>query len=153
MKPDGGCGRNLSFYGSGPQTARKKELNMKNLNREYGSMEMGQVTNGAKHVLTGLVVGGLIGATAMLFLAPQSGEDMRAEIKDKAQELRDRTTGTVKDTVSQVASRAGDLTGSLKGGVKGKAQDLKHKGQDLLVEQLDRASEAVEAARKAVKEF
>lgn len=122
---------------------------MKNLNREYDSMEMGQVTNSAKHVLTGLVVGGLIGATAMLFLAPQSGEETRAEIKDKALELRDRTTETVKDTVSQVASKAGHL----KGGVKGKAQDLKQRGQDLLVEQLDRASEAVEAARKAVQEF
>ncbi len=127
---------------------------MKNLNREYDSMQqVSQVTNGARHVLTGMIVGGLIGATAMLFLAPQSGEETRAEIRDKAMELRDRTTGTVKDTVSQVTSKAGDLTDSLKGGVKGKAKDLKHKGQDMLVEQLDRASEAVAAAKKAVKEF
>jgi gas vesicle protein len=127
---------------------------MKNLDREYDSMQqVSQVTNGARHVLTGMIVGGLIGATAMLFLAPQSGEETRAEIRDKAMELRDRTTGTMKDTVSQVTSRAGDLTDSLKGGVKGKAKDLKHKGQDMLVEQLDRASEAVAAAKKAVKEF
>ncbi len=127
---------------------------MKNLNRDYDPMQqVSQVTNGARHVLTGMIVGGLIGATAMLFLAPQSGEETRAEIKDKALELRDKTADTVKDTVSQVASKAGDLTGNLKGGVKGKAKDLKHKGQDLLVEQLDRASEAVEAARKAVKQF
>ncbi len=126
---------------------------MKNLNRDHDPMQISQVTDGAKHVLTGMIVGGLIGATAMLFLAPQSGEETRAEIRDKAMELRDRTTGTVKDTVSQVSSKAGDLTDSLKGGVKGKAKDWKHKGQDLLVEQLDRASEAVEAARKAVKDF
>jgi len=122
---------------------------MKNLNREYDTMPAAQVTNGAKHVLTGLVVGGLIGATAMLFLAPLSGEEMRSEVKDKALELRDKTTDTVKDTVSQVASRAGHLTG----GVKGKAQGLKHKGQDMLVEKLDRASEAVEAAKKAIQEL
>ncbi len=126
---------------------------MKNLNRDHDPMQISQVTDGAKHVLTGMIVGGLIGATAMLFLAPQSGEETRAEIRDKAMELRDRTAGTVKDTVSQVSSKAGDLTDNLKGGVKGKAKDWKHKGQDLLVEQLDRASEAVEAARKAVKDF
>ncbi len=126
---------------------------MKNLNREYDPMQMSQVTNSAKYILTGMVVGGLIGATAMLFLAPLSGEEMRSEIKDKASDLRDKATDTVKDTVSQVTSKAGDLTGSLKGGVKGKAKDLKHKGQDLLVEQLERASEAVDAAKKAVKEF
>jgi gas vesicle protein len=141
------------FCGGRPKPLRKKELNMKNVNREYGSMQMGQATNGARHVLTGLIVGGVIGATAMLFLAPRSGEEMRAEVKDKAFELRDKTTDTVKDTVSQVASKAGDLTGSLKGGMKGKAKDLKHKGQDMLVEKLDRAAEAVEAAKKAIQEL
>jgi len=131
------------------KTAEKKELNMKTLDREYEPMQIEQMGNGAKHVLTGIIVGGVIGATAMLFLAPRSGEETRAEIRDKAAELRDRTTETVKDTVSQVASKAGHL----KGGVTGKAQDIKHKGQDLLVEQLDRASEAVEAAKKAIQEF
>ena len=50
---------------------------MKNLNREYDTMQAAQMGNGAKHVLTGIVVGGVIGATAMLFLAPRSGEEMR----------------------------------------------------------------------------
>jgi len=122
---------------------------MKDMNREYAPMQVEQMGNGAKHVLTGIVVGGVIGATAMLFLAPRSGQEMRAEVKDKAAALRDRTAETVKDTVSQVVSKAGHL----KGGVTGKAQDIKHKGQDLLVEQLDRASEAVEAAKKAIQEF
>lgn len=125
---------------------------MKNLNREY-DMQAVQVTNGAKHVLTGLIVGGVVGATAMLFLAPRSGEEMRSEVKDKALELRDRTTETVKDTIkdtlSQVKSKRDDLTDS----VKGKAKGLKHKSQDLLVEKLDRVSEAVEAAREAIQEL
>src|SRR5512134_1271607 len=120
-------------------------MNMKNVDQDY--MQMGNGT--AKHVLTGIVVGGVIGATAMLFLAPRSGEEMRAEVRDKALELRDRTAATVKDKVSQVKSKADHLTD----GVMGKAKGLKHKGQDLLVEQLDRASEAVEAARKAIQEL
>ena len=122
---------------------------MRNMDREYEPMQVEQMGNGARHVLTGILVGGLIGATAMLFLAPRSGEEMRAEVRDKALELRDRTADTVKDTVSQVKSRADELTG----GVKGKSQGIKHKGQDVLVEQLDRVSEAVEAAKKVIKDL
>ncbi|HMB22617.1 MAG: YtxH domain-containing protein [Chloroflexota bacterium] len=126
---------------------------MKNLDREYDTMRAAQVTNGARHVLTGLVVGGVIGATAMLFLAPRSGEEMRSEVKDKALELRDRTSETVKDTIKDTLSQVKSKKDELTGGVKGKAQGLKHKGQDMLVEKLDRATEAVEAARKAIQEL
>lgn len=120
---------------------------MKNSNYEYeyDPMQVEQMGNGARQVLTGILVGGIIGATAMLFLAPRSGEEMRSEVLDKAVDLRDRTTETVKDKVSQAVSKAGHL--------RGKAQDMKHVGQDLLVEKLERAMEAVEAAKKAIQEL
>lgn len=118
-------------------------------NYEYEYREAQEMTDSTKHILTGIVVGGLIGATAMLLLAPRTGEDMRSEIKDKAMDLRDRTTESVKDTVSQVVSRAGDL----KGGLRGRSQDFKKRGQDVLIEQLDRVSEAVEAAKKVLQEL
>jgi gas vesicle protein len=114
-------------------------------NYDYETRHMSEMTDATKHILTGIVVGGLIGATAMMLLAPRTGEEMRSEIKDKAMDLRDRTTETVKDTVSQVVSKAGQL--------KGRSQDLKHRGQDVLIEQLDRVSEAVEAAKKALQEI
>lgn len=120
---------------------------MNNPNYEYDPMRVDQLENGTKHILTGILVGGLIGATAMLFLAPRSGEDMRAEVRDKAMELKDRTTESVKDTVSQVKSRAGHLRGS----VKGQAHDLKEVGQEVLVEKLDRVTEALEAVKKAIQ--
>lgn len=122
---------------------------MKNSDYEYESMQMEQMGNGAKHILTGILVGGLIGATAMLFLAPRSGEEMRSEVRDRALELRDRTAESVKDKVSQVKSKAGNLKGS----VRGQAEDLKSMGQDLLVEKLERAAEALDAVRKAIQEF
>ena len=124
-----------------------KESNKNNYDYEMGQMP--EMTGTTKHVLTGIVVGGLIGATAMMLLAPRTGEEMRAEIKDKAVDLRDRTTESVKDTVSQVVSKAGHL----KGGLRGKSHDLKQRGQDALIEQLDRVSEAVEAAKKALQEL
>ena len=118
-------------------------------NYDYEYREVQDMTDSTKHILTGIVVGGLIGATAMLLLAPRTGEDMRSEIKDKAMDLRDRTTESVKETVSQVVSKAGDL----KGGLRGKSHDFKKRGQDVLIEQLDRVSEAVEAAKKALQEI
>ena len=120
---------------------------MNNYDYEYRTAQ--EMTDSTKHILTGIVVGGLIGATAMLLLAPRTGEEMRSEIKDKAMDLRDRTTETMKETVSQVVSKAGDL----KGGLRGKSQDFKKRGQDVLIEQLDRVSEAVEAAKKALQEI
>ncbi|HLO17686.1 MAG TPA: YtxH domain-containing protein [Anaerolineales bacterium] len=122
---------------------------MKSVNQGYEYPQMEPVSDGAKHVLMGIIIGGLVGATAMMLFAPRSGEELRAEIRDKAADLRDRTTDTVKDTVSQVVSKAGHL----KGDVKGKTEDLKGLGQDMLVEQLDRATEALKAAKKAIQEF
>ena len=126
-------------------------------NYDFEPME---ATNAAKHVLTGVLVGGLIGATTMWLFAPRSGEETRTDLLDKASELRDRTTDTVKDTVDTVrdtvkdtVSQAKSKAGHLRGDVKGKAGDLKSIGQDLLVEQLDRAAEALAAAKKAVKEY
>lgn len=122
---------------------------MKNLNRNYEYPQMEQMSGSARHVLTGILIGGLVGATAMMLFAPRSGEELRAEIMDKATDLRDRTTDTVKDKMSQVVSKAGHL----KGDAKGKAEDFKQLGQDMLVEQLERATEALEAAKKAVQDF
>jgi gas vesicle protein len=118
-------------------------------NYDYENRQFQEMSGATRHVLTGIVVGGLIGATAMMLLAPRSGEEMREEIKDKAMDLRDRTTEGVKDRVSQVVSRAEHL----KGGLKGRSSDLKHRGQDVLIEQLDRVAEAVEAAKKVLQEL
>jgi gas vesicle protein len=118
-------------------------------NYDYSNREMQEMSGSARHILTGIVVGGLIGATAMLFLAPRSGEEMRAEVRDKAADLRDRTSESVKDTVSQVVSKAG----TLKGSVRGKSADLKERGQDVLIEQLDRVAEAVEAAKRVLQDL
>jgi gas vesicle protein len=100
-----------------------------------------------KSVLAGLVIGGLVGAGTMLLIAPQPGEKTRAELKDGVLGLRDRTETTVNDTISQVKSKAGEV----KADVLTKAQNLQHQGQDLLVKQLDRVSNAAEQGKKAIQ--
>jgi gas vesicle protein len=128
---------------------KEKESNMNNYDYDYENRQVQEMSDTTKHVLTGIVVGGLIGATAMMLLAPRSGEEMRAEIKDKAMDLRDRTTEGVKETVSQVVSKASHL----RSGVTDKSQDLKKRGQDVLIEKLDLVSEAVDAAKRVLKEI
>jgi gas vesicle protein len=59
--------------------------------------------------LIGFVVGGVAGAVAALLLAPQSGEETRALIKDKSIELRDKAAQQAEEIAAQankVASEA-----------------------------------------------
>jgi gas vesicle protein len=91
-------------------------------------------------VLLGVLVGGLAGAAAMLLLAPQSGKDTRKQIREKGIELRDRTSEVVEDTLAQVRTSANKVT-----------MDVKNYGQKLLAEQLDDASEALQAGKKVIE--
>jgi len=106
-------------------------------------------TSAAKPVLTGFLVGSVIGAATALLFAPRSGEEIRTEIRDKAVELRDRTTETVKDTVSQAKSKAHEL----KDNVWEKAEELKQRGKHTVSKQLDRVSETAEAGKQKVREY
>jgi len=98
-------------------------------------------------VLIGMVIGSLVGAITMLLFAPQPGEKTRAELQEGALKLRDRTTTTVKDTMTQVKSKANQL----KVEMQKKAQDIGHQGQEILVKQLENVSHAAEAGKKAIQ--
>jgi gas vesicle protein len=100
-----------------------------------------------KSMLIGFLVGGLAGAGAMLLLAPQSGAETRAQIRVKGIQLRDQAAATVKDALEQARVETEEMAA----GVREKAGELKHRGQEKLVEQMDRASAALDAGKKAVK--
>lgn len=97
-------------------------------------------TNNTLGVLGGMLIGALAGAVTMLLLAPQSGKDTRKQIQEKSIELRNRTTEMVEDTMAQVRTKANKL-----------AVDLKDRGQDIAVTQLDHVSEAAQAGKKAIQ--
>ncbi len=46
--------------------------------------------SGGAEFFAGLVIGSLVGATLSLLLAPQSGEETRAQIRDKSLEYKGR---------------------------------------------------------------
>lgn len=101
----------------------------------------------AKSMLTGLVIGGLVGAGTMLLFAPQAGTRTRTEVQQGALHLRDHTSERVKDKVTQVKTKANQLRTD----VQTRTDELQHQGRDLLTKQLERVSQAVEAGKKALQ--
>ncbi len=117
---------------------------MERQERNAGNMSDGR--SGAS-LLAGLMIGGLVGAGAMLLLAPQSGRQTREEVQAGAIDLRDRTTDRARGAVNQARSRAQELAEN----VRGTANDLQNQGKDIAIEQLDRVSSAAQAGKKAIK--
>ena len=103
--------------------------------------------NNVLGVLSGMLIGALAGAVAMLLLAPQSGAETRMQIQEKGIELRDRTTGMMDDAMAQVRLDRNKITM----GGRRKAKELMEQGQALVVEQLDRVSDAALAGKKAIQ--
>jgi gas vesicle protein len=106
----------------------------------HEKQEYQYTTNNVTGIFVGMLVGGLAGALTMLLLAPQSGKDTRLQIREKAIDLRDRTSEMVEETMAKARTNANKIT-----------TDLKNQGQKLAVEQLDRVSEAARAGKKAVQ--
>lgn len=111
--------------------------------------QLEHTTSAAKPVLSGFLVGSMIGAATALLFAPRSGEETRTEIRNKAIELRDHATETVRDTVSQAKSKVEDV----KDNVREKVEELKERGKYTVTRQLDRVSHAAETGKQKVQEY
>jgi gas vesicle protein len=118
------------------------------MNTNKSQVKHVESAGGGKSLVAGLFLGGLIGAGTALLLAPQSGMKTRAEIQKGAIALRDKTSRTVNDTVTQVKSRANQI----KADVQIRAGELQHRGQDVLAKQLDRIAVAAERGKEALQE-
>jgi gas vesicle protein len=121
------------------------DFEMTHENFEYEGSEN---RNGhGRAVVAGVLVGGLTGALTALLLAPQSGKETRSQIQGKVSDVRNRAGEKVEDTLEQIRTRAQQV----KLEVGGKASELKEKGRDVLVEQLDRVSAAADAGKKSIR--
>jgi len=96
-------------------------------------------------VLTGLLIGGLAGAGAMLLLAPQSGEKTRTQIQEKGIELRDQTSGMIDNAKAKVWLARKKFTRN----GRRKINELLHNSQTLVIEQFEGVSKAAKSWKKA----
>jgi gas vesicle protein len=101
--------------------------------------------------LLGFVVGGLTGAVAALLLAPQSGEETRTVIKEKAIELRDKASETVDEAYARAEAAAVEARAradELAKIARARAEELQRRGQVVLEEQRARLGETFQSMRK-----
>jgi gas vesicle protein len=102
--------------------------------------------------LLGFLVGGLTGAVAALLLAPQSGEETRTIIREKAIELRDKASDTMEDAYARAEAAANEARAradELAKIARSRAEELQRRGQVVLEEQKAKIGEAIQAVRKS----
>src|SRR4030065_1070245 len=104
--------------------------------------------------VVGFLVGGISGAVAALLLAPQSGEETRTIIKDKAIELRDQAATTIDETVEKAEKTVNESikkAEAMLADAKKRANELAEKGQVVLEESKDKVAKAVKKAADGVE--
>ena len=102
--------------------------------------------------LIGFAVGALTGAVVSLVMAPQSGEETRKLIKEKAIELRDKSAETYEETklkAEEVYKEATHKAEEFSELTKQKAEELKHKGQVVVEEQRQKIAETIRPKKEA----
>ena len=101
---------------------------------------------------TGFFVGALVGGAAALLIAPQSGEETRAQIRDKGIELKEKAESTYGDVIEEIEGSTAELRGRL-GSLSAKMDELIAQGKDEF-QRLTHKGEAIgdEAAEAASEE-
>ena len=95
-------------------------------------------------LLSGFIIGGLIGAGVALLAAPQSGAETRAVIGDKASELKDKAVQTASDTrdrAGKMISSARDQASDAINRTKDRASNVMNRGSDMVEKTKNRAQE------------
>ena len=79
----------------------------------------------------GLLIGGAIGATSMLLLAPQSGEETRTEIRDKGIELKEKAETTYAHAQEKLQTTVADLKTRLAKETQRPSKESESEGYDV----------------------
>lgn len=123
---------------------------------------MSDRNSGGAEFFAGLVIGGLVGAALALLLAPQSGEETRAQIRDKGLEFKDRAEEGVYEARQRAQAQIGTLqeqVNQLQGQVAGlqdKGKEAFERGRQSALEALEKgkhsATEAVSRGKESVSQ-
>lgn len=94
--------------------------------------------NGGGEFFAGLVIGALVGAGIALIMAPQSGEETRAQIRDASIELKDRAD----TTIAEARAKAEAITA-----------DARRRAEEITTDARKRADKIVADATKKADEI
>lgn len=95
--------------------------------------------------LFGFLLGGITGAVVALLYAPQSGDETRAVIKEKAIELADKTGDSLEESYTKAEQAANDAVSKAQEMIKvaqEKASEVTQKGQVILEETKSKVTKA-----------
>jgi gas vesicle protein len=101
--------------------------------------------------VSGFLLGGLVGAAVALLLAPQTGEETRALIGEKAIELKDQVDQKASETLTraeQIAEEAKLRAEKLTEEAKVKASDIQKQGKEIIDTQKTKLEKAIEAGKE-----
>ncbi len=91
---------------------------------------MAQMSGMTKGLVVGLLAGGAIGAVVALLYAPKSGKELRAELREKADDLMEGAD----EYVHAAKTKAGELVSEAKKRSDQLIMDAKKKADTLLVD-------------------
>jgi gas vesicle protein len=101
--------------------------------------------DGGMEFFAGFVIGGLVGAAVALILAPQSGEETRAQIREKGIELKERAG----ELAIETRQRAEELSAEARKKAEELSAETRKKVEEIIADARVRLEEAIEEGKRA----
>jgi gas vesicle protein len=99
---------------------------------------------GTRDFISGIVWGGLVGAAIGMLMAPRSGEETRALLRERSDEFKMQARETA-DNLREKATETAEQA-------RGRASELQQRGRELIDENRERITRTAEAVKQSVKE-
>ncbi len=98
--------------------------------------------SGGGEFFAGLIIGGLVGAAVAVLMAPQSGEETRAQLRDRSLDIKDRAEEGVLTARQQAQGQIATLQDQV-AALQQQVSGLQEKGKETLEKGKEQVSKAI----------